>query len=511
VTAATLRASVLSPLEQLADALVDPARRERSMMMLLLGYALAWSLYAVLAKASQDLHVDMGEMIAWSHAAGMGTPKHPPLGAWLVRLWFTIMPRAEWAYYFFAMLMPAIALWVAWRLSADYLEPEKRVAGIALLSLVPFMNFHALKYNANTVLLPLWAATTWCFLRSFETRHVLWAALAGAGAAAAMLGKYWSVCLIAGLGLAAIADRRRGIYFRSPAPWVSVAVGLALLAPHLIWLSAHDFSSVAYIGLRHQETFWTALVSTVLFFVGCAAYVSPAVVGAFLAARPNLATLRDMLFPASPQRRLVNAAFFAPALVAATAALALRVEITALWMLPAATLLPVFLLSSPLVALARRALVALLAAAIVFPLIMIIAAPGIAMIIHRHGVAHHADHYRLLAQALEQSWRARTDKPLAIVGGDDNLANGVLFYVRGRALAYFITAPALSPSIDDTRIAREGIALVCAEEEQACMDALNARSARAGVQPTEITLVREYFGVPGRQARYMISGIPPSM
>jgi hypothetical protein len=373
------------------------------------------------------------------------------------------------------------------------------------------MNFHALKYNANTVLLPLWAATTWWFLRSFETRRLLWATLAGAGAAAAMLGKYWSVCLIAGLGLAAITDRRRGIYFRSPAPWASIAVGAALLAPHVIWLYAHSFGSIAYIGLRHQETFWTALVSTALFFAGCAAYVSPAVVGAFVAARPDLATLREVLFPASQQRRLINAAFFAPALVAAAAALALRVEITSLWMLPAATLLPVFLLSSPLVAVARRALVALLATAIIFPLLMIMAAPGIAMITHRYGVTHHANHYRLLAQALEESWRARTDKPLAIVGSDDNLANGMLFYVSGDALAYFITAPALSPWIDEARIAREGIALVCAEEEQACMDPLNARSARAGVKPAEITLVREHLGVPGRPALYVISVIPPSM
>ena len=61
--------------------------------------------------------------------------------------------------------MPALALWIAWRLSADYLDGEKRVAGLALLTLVPFFNFHALKYNVNTVLLPLWAAAAFFFLR----------------------------------------------------------------------------------------------------------------------------------------------------------------------------------------------------------------------------------------------------------------------------------------------------------------------------------------------------------
>ena len=123
-----------------------------------------------------------------------------------MRLWFTVFPVAEWSYYLLAMLMPAIALWIVWRLSADYLDIEKRVFGLALLTLVPFFNFHALKFNVNTVLMPLWAATTWWFLRSYTTRSALYAALAGFGAAACMLGKYWSVFLLAGL-VARRADR----------------------------------------------------------------------------------------------------------------------------------------------------------------------------------------------------------------------------------------------------------------------------------------------------------------
>ena len=149
-----------------------------------------------------------------------------------MRLWFSVFPVAEWSYYLLAMLMPAIALWIVWRLSADYLDIEKRVFGIALLTLVPFFNFHALKFNVNTVLMPLWAATTLWFLRSYMTRSTLYAALAGAGAAAGMMGKYWSIFLIAGLVVAALIDKRRNAYFRSAAPWITVLVGVVVLAPH---------------------------------------------------------------------------------------------------------------------------------------------------------------------------------------------------------------------------------------------------------------------------------------
>ena len=91
----------------------------------------------------------------------------------------TVFPLTDWSYYLLAMLMPTIALWIVWRLSADYLEIEKRVAGVILLMLMPFYNFHALTFNVNTVPLPTWAATTFSFLRSYKTRDMLNGALAG--------------------------------------------------------------------------------------------------------------------------------------------------------------------------------------------------------------------------------------------------------------------------------------------------------------------------------------------
>ena len=136
MTAAAFVLSARNRFERLFAALTDPMRCERTMLVVLFGYLTAWSLYAIVAKSSQDIHPDMGEMVAWAHDAGLGTPKHPPLAAWLVRAWFAMFPRQDWAYYVFAILLATVALWIAWRLSARYLAPDKRVAGLALLTLV---------------------------------------------------------------------------------------------------------------------------------------------------------------------------------------------------------------------------------------------------------------------------------------------------------------------------------------------------------------------------------------
>lgn len=499
--------NLLKPFERLLDALTDPARRERSVVWLLVGYCAAWSLYGALAKGSQDIHFDMGEMVAWSRDAGIGTPKHPPLAAWLVGAWFKFFPLSDWAYYLFAMVLATFALWVAWRVSERYLDREKRVVGLLLLTFIPFFNFHALKFNANTVLIPLWALTTWWFLRSFETRSVIWAALAGTAAAAAMMGKYWSIFLLAGLGVAALADPRRAAYFRSAAPWATIAVGAILFAPHVAWIAAHDFAPFTYAVVAHQSTLASSAMSGLGFLLGVAGYLAAPVVIALVVARPSMAAVADTRWPRTPERRFALIAFVAPLVLPALAAMLAKVEIVSLWAMSAMTLVPVVLLSSPLVALPRRAAMWLLGAAVAFPILMVLASPFIAIWIHREGVPNHATHYRLLAQAIDKTWPETVKAPLRYLGSYTNIVNGVSFYLPDRPSTLDIVDPRSTPWSDEASVVRAGIALVCPEPEAICMHFLNARAG--GATRHAVTLSRKHWGAADKPVRYIIVIIPP--
>ena len=502
--------SWLVPVMRLAAALTDPRRANRTAIAVLGCYVAVWTLYAVVAKSSQDVHFDMGEAVAWSRELASGNPKHPPGSAWLVKVWFSIFPLTDWAYYLLAVVAAAIGLWIAWMLSGRWLAPDKRAAGLALLTLVPFFNFQALKFNANTVLIPLWAATTWCFLRAFEKRSAGWAALTGLAAAGAMLGKYWSIVLLAGLAVAALADPRRGAYFRSAAPWVTMAVGAAAIAPHLAWLAAHDFGPIRYAANEHAAPGIFALVKADLgFLVGTAGYVAVPAVLAWVAAHRDRRALADTIWPAAAERRLPLVAFAAPLLMSTLFALAAGAEIVSLWAMPALTLLPVVLLSSPRLALPRPALVRLLALAVAFPLAAFVASPAVALLIHRAGLEHHAAHYRLLARAIDAVWRRTTDGPLRLVGSDTNLANGVAFYLADRPSTDDIMGPAQTPWVNPGRIAGDGIALVCAADDAPCIASADAIAAGRQSRRTEVEIARTWLGIKGRQERYLIVVVPP--
>ena len=496
--------------ERLFDALADPARGELTVIGLLVAYVATWSVYGTIAKSSQDTHFDMGEMFAWSHEVGLTTPTHPPLGAWLVRLWFAVMPAEPWSYYTFAIILATVALWIVWRVCGIYLSAEKRAVGILLLTFVPFYNFHAFKFNANTVQIPFWAATTWCFLRSYETRRAGWAILAGISAAAAMLGKYWAVFLLAGLACAVISDPRRGAYLRSAAPWLTVASGALALAPHVASVATHGFSTVHFAVTAHATTFAMAAVSEFGFIGGTLGFVAAPIVFAALVTQPTATAIRDTLWPADPERRFLVVAFAAPLILAMLAGLVLRERIVSLWSMSAMTLLPAVLLSSPSLKVGRAAAVRLLALAIVFPMLMVAVSPVVALVIHRKDLPDYQSHYRIIAEAVMRAWRARTDAPLRIVGSYRNVVDGTAFYFPSKPFTYAITDPARTPWVDEARIRRDGIAIVCPQQRKACVRKMHDYAARYGAKVEEVTLARRFFGTFDTPVRYLIAIIPPA-
>jgi len=500
-----------NPFARLYDALVDLNRCERTMALLLTAYAVVWSVYGTIAKSSQDLHFDIGEMFAWSHEVVWSAPTHPPLGAWLAHAWFAVMPVADWSFYLLGIVVATVGLWIAWRLAGRYLPPEKRAVGILLLAFLPFYNFHALKYNASSLLTPFWAATAWWFLLSFKTRRVGWAALAGLGAAASMLGKYWSLFMLAGLALGAVADPRRAAYFRSPAPWLTMIFGTLVLVPHLYFIATHGFSTFQFAMTSHLTTLPEAVQWSLYFLAGVLGYMAPAIVLNAFVTFPSLAAVKDTLWSADPARRFFIIALTAPFVLAAAVAVVVQARLDPLWSMSGMTLLPVVLLVSPLLTVQRAAAIRLTAMAILFPLLMVAISPVIAVTIHRNALQNnYGTHYRLIAQAVIKAWHQQTGAPLRIVGSLRPVVDGTNPYFPSRPATYAITSTWRTPWVDEDRIKRDGIAIVCPEPEADCMRELNAYAARFGATVVEdVTLARHYFGTDDRPILYRIAIIPP--
>jgi 4-amino-4-deoxy-L-arabinose transferase-like glycosyltransferase len=510
---------LISPFAGLVDRLCDPKQRRRVAVALVSAYGAVWFLYGVIAKSSQDINADMAEMVIWAREPALGYPKHPPLLAFVVKLWFAIFPLTDWAYLLLAMITVSVGIYLAFELSGSWLDGEKRAAVPFLLGVIPFYNVFALKFDQNSALIPLWGLAMLASLRSLETRHAGWAAITGLAAAAAMLTKYWSAFLLVAMTLMVLLDRRRGIYFRSTAPWITGVIFLLAILPHAIWLVHENFVSLGWIAKR-RITLSAAdfLRSLTEYLGGTIGYVSVALALVAILVHPSGAAVRDSWFARDPPQRSATVLFWTPLLLPIPAALAARTDLLSLWNGPALGLLPVMMLASPRVVLPRVALVRLAAIVTAITLLALVASPIAALTILMRGVENDAAYTKLAAEAIEKEWHQTTNSPLRLVAGPFALVDSAAFYMIDKPSTYAdfgsdtytSFSPYLSPWVSEARIAREGIAIVCEAEDHHCLSDMS--KFVAGGPPgrrSEVTLTRHWLGLAGSAKRFVIATVPP--
>jgi hypothetical protein len=389
------------------------------------------------------------------------------------------------------------------------------VFALAMLTLIPLYTFHALFFNANAVQMVFWAAATLFFLRAFKTHDPLWSALAGIAAGGALLGKYWAVFLIAGFVCAALLDPRRAQYFRSSSPWISAGAGALVFAPHMAWLIAVDPVTLTFAKTTTQAPS-SLLIRSLTYFPEIIGYIIVPLL-AFFALRPSRAALLDVVAPKEADRRMVATILVVPLLLPPLLNLVAPYRLTGLWTVPNWTLLPVVLLGSQYITVTRTAVVRMVALALAFPLVVTLAAPGVAFVGHYLHIGRSQPHYRALAQTIEQSWKGVTDRPLRLVGGDFDVVNGVLFYLPGDATmleGHLLNPPAGRFEIeltgeDGKRLTRDGIVLLCMNGGANCATALDKVEAAVGGIRQDVELRRSYLGYVGGADRYTILTVPP--
>jgi len=505
-----LRDSFNDALVRLADGLADRARRRRAALVFVLGYAALWFVYGVIAKSSQDLNADMGEMVVWSRELAWGYPKHPPLLAFVLWGWFKIFPLADWAYILLAVVTVSIGIFLAIELCAEWLEREKLALVPFLLAIIPFYNFLGLKFDQNSTLIPLWALAMWAFVRALDTRHLGWAALAGLAAAAAMLVKYWSVFLIVALAVAALMHPKRRAFFRSAAPYGTTGVFLVAVAPHVAWLIRDDFPPLTWVATRRVATsFGDMLYSMAEALGGTLAYASIAIAFVLIFLRPRPLALADGFLP-KDERRTAGILFWIPLLLPIVPALIKNINLLSLWNTPGLNLLPVMLLGSGLVIVPRVAVLRITGVVTVLTLVFVAASPLVAFALLKSGVENDAAYARLLMQAAEREWHKDTGKPLKLIGGPFALVSTAAFYGKDRPSTYAHFSNYLSPWVDDARIARDGMAIMC-DDTWLCRHYTDEVAARYGgaKHQAEVTLARRWLGLEGPPAKFIIAIVPP--
>jgi 4-amino-4-deoxy-L-arabinose transferase-like glycosyltransferase len=485
--------------------------------ILCLAFVLIWTCFQVISYATVDLHPDMVEAYAWGLHPSPGYYKHPPLAGLVAGAWFLVFPATDWSFHLLAMCNSAVALCATYLIARRYLDGDKRIVAVLLLLLTPFYQFHGQRFGANQALISTWPIATYCFLRAFDTfgistKGVMWALLAGMSAAFALLGKYYSIFLIAGFLAAVLIHPHGRSYLRSWSPWLSAAAGSAVLAPHALWLIAGGFAPFGYaLALHGHASLAETLSADARYLAGSLAYVAVLLLVYWLATWPDRKAVRDILWPLDPDGRMLVALLAVPLVLPALVAPFIGAVLTPLWTMPAWFLLPTVLLRPAAVILSRSAAVNVAATVLVISIAVLAAAPVLAWRNLVAGTKEGRQFYALVAEEVDAQWHMMTRKPLTIVMGDPYLTLATTFYAADHPDSVPNFVPRSAPWVTRDRLDREGWVAICRANDRTCIgDGQRLAADRPGVTYVPFQAKAHFLGAQGKAGDFVLILVPPA-
>jgi hypothetical protein len=196
-----------------------------------------------------NLPLDLIEALTYGREWQLGYDKLPPLPWWLVEIMHRLF-NADAAYYALAQAAVVIAFAAVWATARKIVGVRGALMAVLIIDGMHYFQYTAVKFNHDVIQLPFWALAGYAFHAGLRQGRIWHWLLLGFAVGMALWAKYFVVVLATPLALFMLFDRDARHAFRTPGPWLAIAVALIVMAPHLIWLVQTDFLPFAYASHR---------------------------------------------------------------------------------------------------------------------------------------------------------------------------------------------------------------------------------------------------------------------
>ena len=235
----------------------------------LISHLLIWTL--IPSVVNTNLPLDTIEALAWGSDLKWGFEKHPPMSGLMVEIIFQLFGNNDWAFYLLSQIFLTFTFFIVWKFSNEIFK-DKTLSLISVLMLSGFFfyNYTTPEFNVNICQLPFWALTVLYGWRSFNVKDKIsnWLFF-GLFASFGFLSKYLFIFLLIGIKIFysyfLIKKKKINIYYFIPG-----LIFLAVISPHLIWLSQNDYVTILYgLSRSNIETgnFINHLINPLIFLI----------------------------------------------------------------------------------------------------------------------------------------------------------------------------------------------------------------------------------------------------
>ena len=248
--------------------LIKKKDTNKILIYFLLTHLIVWTLVPSLSNT--NLPLDLIEALSWGKGFPFGFHKHPPLSLWFPQVFFQVFGNQDWVYYFLSQIFVVISFIFVWKLSEELFNNKiYSLLSVLLLEAFYFYNFTTPEFNVNICQLPFWSLTVYYCWRGIKKNHYSDWLIFGAAAALGILSKYSFIYLLISIDFLFI-------YFLYTKKinlkcLISLVSFFIILAPHIIWLSNNDYTTIFYAvhrGSIGYTDFFNSHILNPLSFLG---------------------------------------------------------------------------------------------------------------------------------------------------------------------------------------------------------------------------------------------------
>ena len=216
---------------------------------------LIWTLGLIWSATFTELLDDEAYYWVYSQHLSLGYHDHPPFIAWGIALGFSVL-KSEMGVRLLVVLFHLLTI----RILEYLVSPKFPLLFLALIFSIPVFQFSGFWAVPDTPFLFTLSLFLLTIKRFYEKSNAYNAIALGIAAAGVLYAKYHGALFIFFLFVYGYK------MFRKPAFYLSIAVGVALYLPHLIWLIQNDFPTLTYhFGYRNAKVYeWQQTATFIL-------------------------------------------------------------------------------------------------------------------------------------------------------------------------------------------------------------------------------------------------------
>jgi 4-amino-4-deoxy-L-arabinose transferase-like glycosyltransferase len=196
-----------------------------------------------------NLPLDLIEALTYGREWPLGSDKLPPLPWWMVEITYRLFGHDVF-YYALAEATVVAAFALVWATARPLVGGVGALVAVLIVDGLHYFQYTAAKFNHDVIQLPLWALAGYAFAAALKRGHMRHWLLLGFAFGGALWAKYFVVVLAAAYVAFMVFDRDARRVWRTPGPWLGMALALAIASPHLVWLVENNFLPFGYVDAR---------------------------------------------------------------------------------------------------------------------------------------------------------------------------------------------------------------------------------------------------------------------